>query len=103
MTRKEQIEQASKIYAKDCVALKFPSCAGNLKRTDILAAYRAGAEWSDEHPFEEVILTDRRFILDKACEWLKQYRQDTPDGTGYIAGIVNDKTIEDFRKAMKGK
>ena len=39
--------------------------------------------------------------IDKACEWLEGYRQDTSDGTGYISGIVNDKTIEEFRKAMK--
>lgn len=39
--------------------------------------------------------------IEDACEWLKSYRQDTPDGTGYIAGIVNDKTIEDFRSAME--
>jgi hypothetical protein len=42
-------------------------------------------------------------FIEKACAWLKSYRQDTPDGTGYIAGIVNDKTIEDFRKYMKGE
>ena len=40
--------------------------------------------------------------IENACEWLKNYRQDTPDGLGYIAGIVNDKTIEDFRKIMYG-
>lgn len=39
-------------------------------------------------------------LIEKACHWLKNYRQDTPDGLGYIAGIVNDKTIEDFRKIM---
>ena len=50
MAREEEIIQAGKIYCKDCVALKFPSCMGNLKRTDILAAYRNGAEWADEHP-----------------------------------------------------
>ena len=44
---------------------------------------------------------EKQELIDKACEWLKQYRQDTPDGTGYVAGIVNDKTIEDFRKAME--
>lgn len=42
-------------------------------------------------------------FIDKACEFLKSYRQDTPDGYGYIAGIVNDKTIEDFRKYMEGE
>ena len=40
-------------------------------------------------------------MLDKVCEWLKSYRQETHDGMGYIAGIVNDKTIEDLRKAME--
>ena len=40
-------------------------------------------------------------FIEKACEFLKSYRQDTPDGIGYIAGIINDKTIEDFRNFMK--
>ena len=42
-----------------------------------------------------------QLAVKRVCEWLKNYRQDTPDGMGYIAGIVNDKTIEDFRKAME--
>ena len=39
--------------------------------------------------------------LDKVCEFLKTYRQDTYDGTGYIPGIINDKTIEDLRKQFE--
>lgn len=54
MNREQQIEQAGKIYCKDCVALKFPSCMGNLKRTDILAAYRNGAEWADKTMIEHI-------------------------------------------------
>ena len=42
-------------------------------------------------------------FIEKACEFLKSYRQNTYDGTGYIAGVVNDKTIEDFRNYMKGE
>ena len=42
-------------------------------------------------------------FIEKACEFLKSYRQETYDGTGYIAGIVNDETIEDFRKYMRGE
>ena len=45
----------------------------------------------------------REEMIAKAYEWLKSYRQDTPDGTGYIAGIVNDKTIEDFKKQWRNK
>ena len=42
-------------------------------------------------------------FIEKTCEFLKSYRQNTPDGFGYIAGIVNDKTIEEFRNYMKGE
>ena len=49
----------------------------------------------------EYVRTDA--FIEKACEFLKSYRQDTPDRLGYIAGIVNDETIEDFRKYMKGE
>lgn len=44
---------------------------------------------------------DTDALIEKGCVFLKNYRQDTPDGTGYIAGIVNDKTIEDFREFMQ--
>ena len=52
-------------------------------------AFIAGAQWQ------------KKQLIDKACEWLKSYRQDTPDGTGYIPGIINDETIEDFKQAME--
>lgn len=42
-------------------------------------------------------------FIEKACEFLKSYRQYTPDGTGYIAGIINYKTIDDFVNYMKGE
>lgn len=51
--------------------------------------FKKGAQWQKQQ------------LIEKACEWLKSYRQDTYDGTGYIAGIVNDKTIEEFRQAME--
>lgn len=59
-----------------------------------------------KHPYEnmenvEYIRKDA--FIEKACKFLKSYRQDILDGTGYIAGIVNDKTIEDFKNYMKGE
>ena len=61
--------------------------------------------WFESNPhsniFVEYIRADA--FIEKACEFLKSYRQDTPDGLGYIAGIVNDKTIEDFKNYMKGE
>lgn len=47
----------------------------------------------------EYIRTD--VFIEKACDFLRSYRQNTCDGMGYIAGIVNDKTIEDFKNYMK--
>lgn len=42
----------------------------------------------------------KKDFLEKACEWLKSYRQETSDKTGYIAGVVNDETIEQFKNYM---
>ena len=82
MTRKEEIEQAAHKYIQsDVVSPENMQLA--------FGDFSNGAEWAD------------RTMLDKVCDWLKSYRQDTYDGTGYIAGIVNDKTIEDLRKAME--
>lgn len=47
------------------------------------------AEWKQEQ------------MIEKAVEFLKNYRQDTTDGFGYIPGIVNDQTIEDFKNYMQ--
>ena len=52
-----------------------------------------------EHRGNKYIRKD--VFIKKACEFLKSYRQEIYNGQGYIAGIVNDKTIEDFRKYME--
>lgn len=83
-------------YIKDCTR----NCS-NLEvclDSDIVCSY---APWiTPEQALRAVEIAKEEFI-DKACEWLKSYRQDTPDGTGYVAGIVNDKTIEEFKQAME--
>ena len=55
----------------------------------------------DDETAVEYTRTDA--FIEKACEFLKSYRQEIYDGEGYIAGIVNDETIEDFKKYMKGE
>ena len=70
-----------------------PCCVWNAGCPNVYYAALEMAKWKDEHPKEA--------WLDKACEFLKSYRQETPDGMGYIAGIVNDETIKDFRKYME--
>ena len=58
-------------------------------------------EWLGPDQALRAVEIAREELIDKACEWLKSYRQDTPDGTGYVDGIVNDKTIEEFKQAME--
>lgn len=86
MTREEQIIKASHLYAKH---QQKP--------------FMDGALWADKHPKDVQLAYKQGYkdAIDKACEFLKSYRQETPDGTGYIAGIVNDETIKDFRKYME--
>ena len=62
---------------------------------------KATGEFDSNLPRRKAYIEGYHQAIADACEWLKSYRQDTPDGTGYIAGIVNDKTIEDFRSAME--
>lgn len=49
----------------------------------------------------EKINTDA--FIEKACEYLRNYRREIADGYGYIDGIVDDKTLKDFKKFMKGE
>lgn len=62
-----------------------------------------GLIWHCRSYKDDIEYTRTDAFIEKACEFLKSYRQDTYDGMGYIAGIVNDKTIEDFRKYMEGE
>ena len=89
MTKKELIEQAAlKAYPEN----KDYSTVIE-KVVDYNLVYR--------EPYQAGLEKGWQMAIAKACEWLKNYRQDAYDGTGYIEGIVNDKTIEDFRKAME--
>ena len=67
---------------------------------DQAAAKYAQDKWRPVQTYR-AFLAGSKFAIEKACEFLKNYRQDTPDGTGYIPGIINDQTIEDFRKAIE--
>ena len=40
-------------------------------------------------------------MINKVCDYLKTYRRDIGDGAGYIAGIIDDKTIEDVKNLME--
>lgn len=71
-----------------------------------------GNQWSGspediniEKRYGYIIGYDQAFkdFMEKACEWLKSYRQETLDKTGYIAGIVNDEAIEQFKKYMQNE
>lgn len=98
MTREEQIEEAGMNYAEEMVLqvdqntdlpifrrMTQQHFSGN----DLEEAFDAGAQWAD------------KTMIDKAVKWLKSYRRVTSDGMGYIAGVIDDTSIEDFRKAME--
>ena len=65
-------------------------------------AYDLSNDWMKETPDWNDVETScklgAKMLFEKTCEFLKSYRQDTLDGTGYIPGIVNDKTIADYKK-----
>ena len=90
MDRKEEIyKMADTLYPDE-----FPSSIGQrfgmitVDRSNEREIFIKNAKWADQT------------MIEKACKFLKAYRRDTPDGMGYIAGIVDDDMIEDFRKAM---
>lgn len=82
MARKQQIEDAA--HQRNM----YVGGKGNIS-TALIKEFIAGAEWAD------------KTMIDKAVKWLKSYRRETFDGLGYIAGIIDDTSIEDFRKAME--
>ena len=70
-------------------------------------------KYLEEHPITEEGLNKARYRLvyedgyrqaiKNAVMFLKSYRRDTYDGTGYIPGIVDDQTIEEFKEEMEEK
>ena len=83
MTRKEEREQAARLYS--------PNNAHYTADT-----FEYGAEWAD------------KTMLVKACEWLKEnmgnYIIEHPFfPSGSSVTIEEDKMVEDFRKAMEGE
>ena len=86
MTREEQIEQAAKRYVKDIVS-PLPA--------SLTVVFIKGAMWADKHPTTE--------LIDKACEWLKEYVCDYLDrDEEYQLPIIDvADLINDFKKDME--
>ena len=89
----EDLEEEINKYITGNPAFADEPIPRNLFDYCIIAAARHFAEWQKQKAMQD--------FLEKACEFLKSYRQDTPDGFGYIAGIVDDETIEQFKKHMQ--
>ena len=51
----DDLEEVTKQYAKDCVALNFPSSDGKLKESDIKAAVRYGAYWKERQMMKDAV------------------------------------------------
>jgi hypothetical protein len=91
----------AKQFIKDCTrGCSNELCAVEDRYGKKVISYH---EWlTPEQAFAAVEIAKKE-VIDKACKWLKSYRQDAHDGTGYIPGIVDDKTIEDFKQAMEDR
>ena len=78
------------------------------KKIYLYPSDRAGEEYEGEWgaiPWGEdcVEYTRTDAFIEKTEKFLKSYRREMPDKTGYISGIVDDKMIEDFKNYMKGE
>lgn len=81
MTRKEEIMKAARVYANG-IAQHLPN------KIYCEEDFSTGAEWAD------------RTMIDKACEWLKDYAYMFVSET--TGDLYEDDLINDFRKDMKG-
>ena len=103
-TKKVDLEKEFDNYAKDILAcdVQFEpfthlyNCAKYFYELG-LKAQKGGMIEALRTEYEK----GRADVIEKACEFLKSYRQDTFDGTGYISGIINDETIEEFKKVVE--
>lgn len=82
MTREEEVMKAARVYANG-IAQHLP----NKKYCE--EDFIAGAKWADST------------MIDKACEWLKDYAYMFVSET--TGDLYEDDLINDFRKDMKGE
>ena len=58
-------------------------------------AFKAGAEWADEHPKEGLV------SIDKAYKWIKENFENYVGVDVSEYDIYDDEFADDFRKAME--
>lgn len=80
MTREEEIKEMAKTTASHITSDKDMQVA-------FADALRRGAQWAD------------RTMIDKACEWLKDYAHMFVSET--TGDLIEDELINAFREAMK--
>lgn len=89
MTRKEEREQAKLKYAKENPIYEWDKCEEEYfpNKEEVSKIFETGAEWAD------------KTMIDKACEWLKEFIQRENDYLVSDAYIFSQ--IKEFRKAME--
>lgn len=92
MTRKEEIIEAGIDYTMSV----RPMCVGGLafeeeiRQMNRNKSFEEGAKWAD------------KTMIDKACEWLEQHKENYDMYDAWSGDYVNFKSlIIDFRKAME--
>ena len=95
MTREEEIIEQAKHVEQETKVIDIVLKAHCVNST-YGVGFLEGAMWADEHPDLLNILADRRFMIDKACEWLNNFNAYRLCLEGH-----KDHFIELFRKAME--
>lgn len=114
MKREEEIIEAGIDYTMSV----RPMCIGGLafeeeiRQMNRNKSFEEGAKWADSHPNlseeEQVgigglgMMWQKKHLIDKACEWLEQHKENYDMYDAWNGDYVNFKSlIIDFRKAME--
>lgn len=109
----DDFEEACNQMSKAAIISKCEAGKPFFSDGDYKLGFKAGASWQKQKDDEmlTVVYMDgvekgkkmmREQMMKETIDFLNSYRRETPDKTGYIAGIIDDTTIEDYRKLWEG-
>ena len=105
----DDFEEACNQMSKAAIISKCEAGKPFFSDGDYKLGFKAGASWQKQKDDKmlTVVYMDgvekgkkmmREQMIEETIDFLKSYRRETPDKTGYIVGIIDDTTIEDYRK-----
>ena len=109
----DDFEEACNQMSKAAIISKCEAGNPFFSDGDFKLGFKAGASWQKQKDDEMLTVvymdgvekgkkTMQDQMMKETIDFLKSYRRETPDKTGYIVGIIDDTTIEDYRKLWEG-